>query len=169
MTTDDQRDEPLSHDPTGLDLARQLMSGVGRPPARKHKKQRNRRNVRSQPASRDPELVGAALTELITDSGWERQLAVQNLFGQWRDIVGEAIGQHSRPASLDGKVLTVRTDSTAWATQLRTIAAQLVAVLNEHLGQGMVERVIVKGPDAPNWKHGVRSVRDGRGPRDTYS
>ena len=29
-------------------------------------------------------------------------------------------------------------------------------------------RVEIKGPAAPSWKHGRRSVRDGRGPRDTY-
>jgi predicted nucleic acid-binding Zn ribbon protein len=26
----------------------------------------------------------------------------------------------------------------------------------------------VLGPHAPSWRHGTRSVRDGRGPRDTY-
>ncbi|MFZ1282737.1 MAG: DUF721 domain-containing protein, partial [Propionicimonas sp.] len=44
---------------------------------------------------------------------------------------------------------------------------QLVARLNDQLGQGTVERVVVVGPSAPSWKKGKRSV-PGRGPRDTY-
>ena len=65
------------------------------------------------------------------------------------------------------KVLTVRAESSTWATSLRQIAPQLVARLNEQLGQGSVERVQVIGPHAPSWKKGRRSV-PGRGPRDTY-
>ena len=61
-------------------------------------------------------------------------------------------------------MLTVRTDSSAWATQLRMMAPQLVAMLNEQLGDGTVTRVKVLGPDAPSWKQGRLSVRDGRGP-----
>ena len=48
------------------------------------------------------------------------------------------------------------------------MAPQLVAKLNEQLGDGTVARVKVLGPDAPTWKKGRLSVRDGRGPRDTY-
>jgi predicted nucleic acid-binding Zn ribbon protein len=48
------------------------------------------------------------------------------------------------------------------------MAPQLVAMLNEQLGDGTVTRIAVLGPDAPSWKKGRRSVRDGRGPRDTY-
>ena len=65
-------------------------------------------------------------------------------------------------------MLTVRTDSTAWAASLRTLAPQLVAILNEQLGDRTVTRIAVLGPDAPSWKKGRLSVRDGRGPRDTY-
>ena len=64
-------------------------------------------------------------------------------------------------------MLTVRAESSTWATSLRTIAPQLVAMLNEQLGQGTVTRVLVVGPEAPSWKKGRRSV-PGRGPRDTY-
>ena len=60
----------------------------------------------------------------------------------------------------------VQTDSTAWATQM--LAATVVRRLNEELGDGTVARIEVRGPAAPSWTKGRRSVRDGRGPRDTY-
>ncbi len=37
-------------------------------------------------------------------------------------------------------MLTVQCDSTAWATQVRLLAPQLVARLNKDLGQGTVKR-----------------------------
>ena len=62
----------------------------------------------------------------------------------------------------------MRTDSTAWATQLRLLAPQLVQRLNQELGHGTVTVIEVLGPHLPTWRKGSRSVRDGRGPRDTY-
>ena len=62
----------------------------------------------------------------------------------------------------------VRTDSTAWATQMKLLAPTVVRRLNEELGDGTVTVIEVLGPHGPSWKRGLRSVRDGRGPRDTY-
>lgn len=67
----------------------------------------------------------------------------------------------------DDGTLIVECDSTAWATAMRYAASQLVAKLNEALGQRTVLRVEFRGPRAPSWKKGPRSVQ-GRGPRDTY-
>ena len=62
----------------------------------------------------------------------------------------------------------VRATSTAWATQLKLLAPRIVAKLNEALGDGTVTRIDVRGPQAPSWKNGPRSIRGARGPRDTY-
>jgi len=59
-------------------------------------------------------------------------------------------------------------DSTAWATQLRLLAATLVRKLNAELGDNTVRRVKVKGPTGPPGQPGGLRVRGGRGPRDTY-
>ena len=93
---------------------------------------------------------------------------VHALLGRWPSIVGEAVAQHSTPESFVAGIVTIRTDSTAWASQLRLMTPQLLAKLNAAVGEGTIKRLTIKGPDAPSWKHGIRSVRDGRGPRDTY-
>jgi predicted nucleic acid-binding Zn ribbon protein len=62
----------------------------------------------------------------------------------------------------------VETDSTAWATQMRLLAGTVVRRLNQELGDGTVAVIDVQGPAGLSWKRGRRSVRDGRGPRDTY-
>lgn len=162
------------HDPTGLDLARQIAAsiGAGSRGVRRRRKKPTRRQHGSEfsgahPDDRDPMLIGAGLDRLIEEKGWNTQVNIHLLLGRWRDLVGPANADHSRPDSYADGVLTVRTSSTAWATQLRLFAPQLVARLNAELGDGTVTRVVVKGPDAPSWKHGRRSV-PGRGPRDTY-
>lgn len=154
------------HDPTGLDLARQLTAGLEGGVVQPRKKKK--RQKRPKPSNNDLEPIAAALENVIKDEGWERDMAIQAVFGRWASIVGPDVAQHSKPEHLAGRVLTVRADSTAWATSLRTMAGQLVARLNTELGQTEVDAVKILGPDAPSWKHGRRSVRDGRGPRDTY-
>ncbi len=65
-------------------------------------------------------------------------------------------------------VLTVRADSTAWATQLRLLSSTLMTRLTEDTGEGTVTELRVLGPGGPTWSSGQRRVSDGRGPRDTY-
>ncbi|THI96807.1 DUF721 domain-containing protein [Nocardioides sp.] len=122
----------------------------------------------AHPDGRDPQMIGSELGRIIDERGWGLDLQVRGVFGRWTEIVGTEIGAHSTPESLSDGVLVVRTDSTAWATQLKMLASSVVKRLNQELGDGTVTVVEVLGPNAPSWKHGRRSARDGRGPRDTY-
>ncbi|MDO5498378.1 MAG: DciA family protein [Propionibacteriaceae bacterium] len=162
------------HDPTGVDLARQIAASVSassRPGVRKRRRKPRSpggpQSSGAHPDDRDPMLIGTALDRLVEQKGWNTQVNIHLLLGNWPKLVGPVNADHSRPEAFDEGVLTVRASSTAWATQLRLFAPQLVARLNAELGDGSVTRVVVKGPDAPSWKHGRRSVQ-GRGPRDTY-
>lgn len=177
--SDEDRDVLAHHDPLGLDLATQVARGTAAllPPPRgvTPKKRRPRREwtdstVRSGsgPDARDPQLLGKALNRVIAERGWQREVNLRHLLDRWDALVGPVNAAHSRPESYAETVLTVRCDSTVWATSLRTLAPSLVAELNRQLGDGTVTRIVPLGPAAPSWKHGPRSVRDGRGPRDTY-
>lgn len=116
----------------------------------------------------DPQPLGAAIEGLIGENGWSQQAAVGSLFGRWAQIVGPELAAHTTPESLADGELTVSADSTAWATQLRLLAAQLVRRLNDELGDGSVRRVSVRGPSGAPRRPGEWRVRGGRGPRDTY-
>jgi predicted nucleic acid-binding Zn ribbon protein len=82
--------------------------------------------------------------------------------------VGPDLAAHTKPESLTDGELTVAADSTAWATQLRLLAAQLVRRLNVELGDGAVRRVKVRGPAGAPRRPGEWRVRGSRGPGDTY-
>jgi predicted nucleic acid-binding Zn ribbon protein len=160
------------HDPTGLELAQTVARSLG---AQSRRRRRSRSGGRVGPQvsgaradDRDPKLLADAVERLVETKGWTNEINVHTLLARWALLVGTTNAAHSHPEGYADTVLTVRTDSTAWATQLRYLAPRLVAMLNEQLGDGTVTRIAVLGPDAPSWKKGRRAVRDGRGPRDTY-
>jgi len=116
----------------------------------------------------DPAPLSAAIDGLVTDTGWELAVATGSVFGRWAQIVGPDLAAHTSPDGLVDGVLTVAADSTAWATQLRLLAAELVRKLNAELGDGSVGRVNVRGPGAQSRRTGQWRVKGSRGPRDTY-
>jgi len=169
------------HRADGLDLARAMVRGAvapGSPVARKRRPsgtptRRARRGSEgglsgAYPDERDPQPLSGEVGRLVDQRGWGLDLQVRGVFARWAEVVGDEIGAHSVPETLSDGTLVVRTDSTAWATQLKLLAPTLVKRLNTELGEGTVTVVEVLGPLAPTWKHGARGLRDGRGPRDTY-
>lgn len=108
------------------------------------------------------------MSRLVSDNGWSADVAVYGVFARWRQIVGSEVAAHTTPERFADGHLLVRADSTSWATQLRLLAPNLVARLNDELGDQTVLRIDVTGPATPSWQKGRRSVRGGRGPRDTY-
>jgi predicted nucleic acid-binding Zn ribbon protein len=120
------------------------------------------------PQRDDPQPLGTAISGLLATEGWELAAATGSVFGRWAQIVGADLAAHTTPESLTDGELTVAADSTAWATQLRLLAAQLVRRLNSELGDGAVLRVRVRGPVTSTRRPGEWRVRGGRGPRDTY-
>jgi predicted nucleic acid-binding Zn ribbon protein len=117
---------------------------------------------------RDPALLGEQLDRLLVDRGWKVDVAVGSVMGRWAEIVGPDIAGHVEPVSFVDGVLTVRADSTAWATQMRLLASSLLARIEEEIGAGAVSELKVGGPSAPSWNRGARRSPDSRGPRDTY-
>ena len=165
--------EPRKDD--GLDLARaQTRATAGSTPAARRRRGKRRGQPEgtqvsgAHPDDRDPQLLGAMVDKLVGDQGWELELRVRGVFARWPELVGDEVGAHSTPETFTDGKLVVRTDSTAWATQLKLLAPTVVRRLNEELGDGTVTVLEVVGPHGPSWKKGRLSSRDGRGPRDTY-
>ncbi|MFD9606743.1 DUF721 domain-containing protein [Streptomyces sp. NPDC056708] len=167
-------------EPSGVDLARVALRAAkeqarARGAAAQQKKQARRGGgLRSgaRADGRDPLPLGAAINRLITERGWETPAAVGGVMGRWPQIVGEDLANHCVPLRYDEdpdeRVLTVQCDSTAWATQLRLLAPQLVARLNADLGHGTVRLIKVLGPGGPQRRFGPLRAPGSTGPGDTY-
>ena len=166
--------------PRGADLAREALraareasaarnaertaqrSGVVRRP-----KSRRRRWSGPGPDERDPQPFGRLVARVSLDRGWSPRLTDATVLGRWSQLVGPDIADHCTPLSLRDGELVLQAESTAWATQLRTLSRQLLHRIAVGVGKDVVRRIRVVGPSGPTWRHGPRHVR-GRGPRDTY-
>ena len=95
-------------------------------------------------------------------------MATGSVFGRWAQIVGPDLAAHTVPDGPGRRRADRDRRSTAWATQLRLLAAELVRKLNAELGDGTVRRVKVRGPGHQSRRPGEWRVRGSRGPRDTY-
>ncbi|MEX0429295.1 DUF721 domain-containing protein [Nocardioides sp. DS6] len=175
VAPDETPDETSTPPADGLDLARALTRATAKAPAPKARRKPGRRDAPrkgrvsgARPDDRDPQTLETTLGRLVDDHGWDLSLRVHGVFGRWEELVGAEVAQHCTPESFTDGRLVVRTDATAWATQLRLLAPTLVRRLNEELGHQTVLQIDVQGPHGPSWKKGPRSVRGGRGPRDTY-
>jgi len=142
-----------------LDLFRAYKTGI-------IKKSRPRPDRGTKPG--DPTLISETLQELVTDREWQSGIAEGNLFSMWREIVGGEIAEHTEPISLLDGVVLIKCSSTAWATQMSMMERDLLQTLQKSAPGVLVESLRFMGPQAPSWKRGLRSVRNGRGPRDTY-
>lgn len=130
------------------------------------KKEKPVREINSNPT--DPQLISDVLKNLIQDREWQSGIAEGNLFANWENIVGSEISEHTEPIAILEGVLTIRASSTAWATQLNLIENDLLATLQKSAPGALVEKLTIIGPQGPNWKRGIRTIRGARGPRDTY-
>ncbi|MFJ4810926.1 DUF721 domain-containing protein [Streptomyces longwoodensis] len=175
MTAQESGGKP---DQSGVDLARVALRAAreqarARGDAARQKKQARRGGgLRSgaRADGRDPMALGAAINRLLTERGWEAPAAVGGVMGRWPQIVGEDVAKHCEPERYDEdeRVLVVRCDSTAWATNLRLLAPTLVARLNEDLGHGAVRQIKVQGPSGPVRRYGPLRAPGSKGPGDTY-
>jgi predicted nucleic acid-binding Zn ribbon protein len=115
----------------------------------------------------DPQPLSAAIGGLLDGRGWQQQAAMGSVFGRWAEIVGPDLAAHTQPDTFADGELAVTADSTAWATQVRLLAPELIRRLNAELGDGTVRRVKLRGPAPPRRRGGWR-VPGSKGPGDTY-
>lgn len=154
----------MSEQRSGIEIARAALAAA-------RDAARNKRVVRrrEKPArkSGDPQKFGSAISDLIKDRGWNEEMAVGTIMGRWEKVVGPEIAGHVTPTGFKEGVLYLSAESTAWATEVRLLAPNILRQLALEVGDGVIQRIEITGPAAPSWRKGFRHA-PGRGPRDTY-
>ncbi|MGH3665022.1 MAG: DUF721 domain-containing protein [Egibacteraceae bacterium] len=89
----------------------------------------------------EPAPLAALLASVRARRGWDRRLRGARVFEHWPAIAGEELARHVEPVRLAGGVLVLRAESSAWATQVRYLSAELVRRANDVLGDGAVTKV----------------------------
>lgn len=115
----------------------------------------------------DMSTSGTAVRDLLQAQGWEHLSVRASVLAEWSSLAGADLAAHVSVTDFEAGVLSLRAESTAWATQVRLLTGELQTVLDARFGPGVVTTIEVQGPVAPRWGSGPRRV-PGRGPRDTY-
>jgi len=116
----------------------------------------------------DPTLISEVMSDLINQRDWHLGIAEGTLFSSWKEIVGADIASHTTPISLLEGALLIQCSSTAWATQLNAVGQDLLNTIQSSTPGAGVTSLAFIGPQAPSWKRGLRTIKNERGPRDTY-
>ncbi len=65
----------------------------------------------------------------------------------WKAAVGDAVSANASPAAFRGRTLLVHVSNSTWLHHLRFLEKDLIAKLNEAMGQGEVQKIQFKiGP-----------------------
>ena len=101
----------------------------------------------AHPDDRDPQLLDDTRRAA---RGRPRMASTSGCRGvrAWAELVGAEVAAALHAGDLRRGRLVARTDSTAWAIQLRLLAPTVVRRLNEELGHGTVTVIEVLGPPA---------------------
>ncbi|WP_166983098.1 DUF721 domain-containing protein [Paramicrobacterium fandaimingii] len=118
-------------------------------------------------SGRDPKGIGDVMNTLTNRLGWDSTLSQAELINRWAEVAGDSTAAHSEPVGIEGGLLTVKCDSTAWATQLRLMRVEILGRIATRFPEAGIESIRFQGPNVPSFKRGPRSVQ-GRGVRDTY-
>ena len=150
-------------------LARARQAARALPSASTQTSRREATYSSARPDDRDPASVAEAIVSLVTDRGWQAATSIGKIWGEWASLVGPTLAEHVKPETFDRStgLLTLRADSTAWATQVRMLSSQLRKRLQGEIPGGIVSDITVLGPDVGPRQRGRLRVK-GRGPRDTY-
>jgi predicted nucleic acid-binding Zn ribbon protein len=115
---------------------------------------------------RDPRTLGTILDNDARSKGWAVHIARATIMDNWSSVVGEDVAAHTMPEIVDD-TLAIQCDSSAWATQLRILRADIATELHNRFPDAGIQQVDVIGPGVPRQNYGPRTVK-WRGPRDTY-
>ena len=156
---------PLASAPAGAGSARMRRPSRGPPRSARTRRGPPGRGAdvsgpaRGRPRRDDPQRLVTPSAACSTMQGWQQRAAIGSVFGRWAEIVGADLAAHTTPDAFDDGELAVTADSTAWATQVRLLAPQLVRRLNAELGDGTVRRVKVRGPAPPRQRGALARSR----------
>jgi hypothetical protein len=89
-------------------------------------------------------FVADAIQSLVGKLGLRERINEEDILAAWREIVGDFLAQHSRPARLVNGVLHIETMQSSVRYELdRTWRPEILRRLHERFGKGAVKDIRV--------------------------
>ncbi len=91
-----------------------------------------------------PQEVSALLASVFGGTPAARLLREIVIWQVWDDVVGPQVARRARPAAIRDGVLTVTVASGPWLQQLTFLKGEIIAQLNEKVGEELVREIYLK-------------------------
>lgn len=91
-----------------------------------------------------PRPMRAGIDRLLRHLRAPSTSIVQSVFSDWPALVGELIGEHTRPVEVVDGTLTIEVDDPAWAAELRWLADELIGRIRAGLGTNEINEIQVR-------------------------
>jgi predicted nucleic acid-binding Zn ribbon protein len=88
--------------------------------------------------------IGGVLTEVLKHFRPEAEQGMLRIWRVWDRVVGADIARNARPAAFKGSILLVHVTSSTWLHHLQYLKGDLLARLNDDLGQSVVSEIKFK-------------------------
>jgi predicted nucleic acid-binding Zn ribbon protein len=92
-----------------------------------------------------PAPVSDLLSALLRGTPGEKRIKEGGIWEVWDEAVGSGIASHAQPIAFRDGTLTLCVDSAPWMQQLTFLKRDLIAKVNERLGEEMVKEIYMKG------------------------
>ncbi|MDP6526211.1 MAG: DUF721 domain-containing protein [Kiritimatiellia bacterium] len=94
------------------------------------------------PAFREATAVNNILGGIVDRLGLGESQWMLSLTDEWGSIVGDAVAMHTRPGSLEGRILTVFVDSSVWLSEISRYGnKEMLEKIQGHTGGDHVRRL----------------------------
>src|SRR4030043_415766 len=94
--------------------------------------------------SKAAEELGSVINKIVSDSDIGRKIKKFNIFNHWPDIVGNDIGNKTKPEKLLRQTLYISVTSSTWANELSLMSGQLIKKINDFVGETVVKELRFK-------------------------
>lgn len=85
--------------------------------------------------------IGEIIKDVFSRLEGEKKTSKEEMEDLWKELVGNKGFEHSRPASLRKKILTVWVDSSCWMQELTMQKRQLLKGLKRRLGKDRISEL----------------------------
>ena len=90
------------------------------------------------------ERIDTVLDQVLQTYRQKPDMALQHIWTQWDQVVGEKIAANAQPAAFKGSMLIVNVSSSVWLHQLQFEKAEIIDKLNEAFGKKLVDDIRFK-------------------------
>lgn len=101
-----------------------------------------------RPRMKRPAAISDLLAEIFKDKPAGKRLKEGKIWLAWERSVGKQIAARARPAAFRDGTLTVSVDNAPWMQQLTYLKKEIIARLNENIGDEMVMEIYLKAGSA---------------------